>query len=98
MVLVGLNPIVLIWGLGGDHNDFLMVFFIMLGFYLLLRAGGGDSGRGAAASGATRRGRPRAGDPAPAPPRARRASAARCGWRGALLGCCDRSGTGAAIW
>ena len=38
IALVGLNPIVLVWGLGGDHNDFLMVFFIMLGFYLLLRA------------------------------------------------------------
>jgi hypothetical protein len=36
IVLVGLNPIVLVWGLGGDHNDFLMVFFIMIGFYLLL--------------------------------------------------------------
>jgi hypothetical protein len=39
IVLVGLNPIVLIWGLGGDHNDFLMMFFVVLGFYLLLRAG-----------------------------------------------------------
>jgi hypothetical protein len=39
IVLVGLNPIVLVWGLGGDHNDFLMLFFIVLGFYLLLRAG-----------------------------------------------------------
>jgi hypothetical protein len=38
IALVGLNPIVLVWGLGGDHNDFLMVFFIMLGFYLLLLA------------------------------------------------------------
>jgi len=38
IVLVGLNPIVLMWGLGGDHNDFLMVLFVMLGFYLLLRA------------------------------------------------------------
>ena len=38
IVLVGLNPIVLVWGLGGDHNDFLMVFLIVLGFYLLLRA------------------------------------------------------------
>jgi hypothetical protein len=38
VALVGLNPIVLVWGLGGDHNDFLMLFFIMLGFYLLLRA------------------------------------------------------------
>ncbi|HUB36330.1 MAG TPA: hypothetical protein VL972_05855, partial [Solirubrobacteraceae bacterium] len=38
IVLVGLNPVVLVWGLGGDHNDFLMVFSIVLGFYLLLRA------------------------------------------------------------
>jgi alpha-1,6-mannosyltransferase len=38
IVLVGLNPIVLAWGLGGDHNDFLMAFFIVLAFYLLLRA------------------------------------------------------------
>jgi hypothetical protein len=39
IVLVGLNPIVLVWGLGGDHNDFLMVFCIVLGFFLLLRSG-----------------------------------------------------------
>ncbi len=38
IVLVGLNPIVLIWGLGGDHNDFLMIFMILLALYLLLRA------------------------------------------------------------
>jgi hypothetical protein len=38
ILLVGLNPIVLIWGLGGDHNDFLMMFCVMLGFYLLLCA------------------------------------------------------------
>ncbi|HEY4428683.1 MAG TPA: hypothetical protein VGN08_10800 [Solirubrobacteraceae bacterium] len=37
IVLVGLNPIVLVWGLGGDHNDFLMLLLIVLGFYLLLR-------------------------------------------------------------
>ena len=43
IVLVGLNPIVLVWGLGGDHNDFLMVFSIVLGFYLLLRARGGGA-------------------------------------------------------
>ena len=36
IVLVGLNPIVLVWGLGGDHNDFLMVLLITLGFFLLL--------------------------------------------------------------
>jgi hypothetical protein len=36
IVLVGLNPVVLVWGLGGDHNDFLIVFALVLGFYLLL--------------------------------------------------------------
>jgi hypothetical protein len=38
IALVGLNPIVLVWGLGGDHNDFLMVFLIILGFYLMFLA------------------------------------------------------------
>jgi hypothetical protein len=37
-LFVGANPLVLLWGLGGDHNDFLLVFFLMLGIYLLLRA------------------------------------------------------------
>ncbi|HEV3072561.1 MAG TPA: polyprenol phosphomannose-dependent alpha 1,6 mannosyltransferase MptB [Solirubrobacteraceae bacterium] len=37
IVFVGLNPVVLVWGLGGDHNDFIMMFLIVLGFYLLLR-------------------------------------------------------------
>ncbi len=56
IVLVGLNPIVLVWGLGGDHNDFLMVFFIMLGFYLLLLAHSRESAPGtAAAAGGLRR-------------------------------------------
>jgi hypothetical protein len=36
IVFVGLNPVVLVWGLGGDHNDFIMMFLVMLGFYLLL--------------------------------------------------------------
>jgi hypothetical protein len=49
IVLVGLNPVVLVWGLGGDHNDFLMVFFIVLGFYLLLLAGGQGRAANAAA-------------------------------------------------
>ena len=39
IVLVGLNPLILVWGLGGDHNDFFMTFCIVLAFYLLLRAG-----------------------------------------------------------
>jgi hypothetical protein len=37
-VVIGINPIVLVWGLGGDHNDFLMIFFLVLSFWLLLRA------------------------------------------------------------
>ncbi|HUA74471.1 MAG TPA: hypothetical protein VL988_06910 [Solirubrobacteraceae bacterium] len=36
ILIVGLNPIVLVWGLGGDHNDFVMVFLVVLCFYLLL--------------------------------------------------------------
>jgi len=36
IVLVGLNPIVLVWGLGAGHNDFLMILCIMVGIYLLL--------------------------------------------------------------
>ena len=55
IVLVGLNPIVLVWGLGGDHNDFLMVLFIVLGFYLLLRAREGDRVAAAQAIGPDRR-------------------------------------------
>jgi hypothetical protein len=43
IVFVGLNPIVLVWGLGGDHNDSLMLFFIVLGFYLLLQARAADA-------------------------------------------------------
>ncbi len=36
VILVGLNPPVLVWGLGGAHNDFLMVVFMVLAVYLLL--------------------------------------------------------------
>jgi hypothetical protein len=38
VVLVGCNPIILIWGLGGEHNDSLMLLFVVLAAYLLLRA------------------------------------------------------------
>ncbi len=38
IVLVGLNPIVLVWGLGAGHNDFLMIVCITFGLYLLLRS------------------------------------------------------------
>ncbi len=35
-LFVGLNPLVLVWGLGGDHNDFITMFFVLLAVYLLL--------------------------------------------------------------
>jgi hypothetical protein len=54
LALVGLNPIVLVWGLGGDHNDFLMVFCIMLGFYLLLLARSRRQGKSADVEGGVR--------------------------------------------
>ncbi len=38
VVFVGCNPIVLVWGLGADHNDVLMVFFVMLALHALLRS------------------------------------------------------------
>ncbi len=56
IVFVGLNPIVLVWGLGGDHNDFLMMFCVVLGFYLLLRAKYGGGGRQVGRAAAVRAG------------------------------------------
>lgn len=41
LAFVGLNPLVLLWGLGGVHNDYEMMFFILLACYLLLRARAG---------------------------------------------------------
>jgi alpha-1,6-mannosyltransferase len=38
VAFVGLNPIVLVWGLGADHNDSLMLFFVVLAVYCLLRS------------------------------------------------------------
>ncbi len=42
VALAGLNPIVLLWGLGADHNDLLMMLPLVLGVYLLLRARAGE--------------------------------------------------------
>jgi hypothetical protein len=36
VLLVGLNPPVLVWGLGADHNDFLMVLLMMVAVHLFL--------------------------------------------------------------
>jgi hypothetical protein len=87
IVLVGLNPIVLVWGLGGDHNDFLMVFLIVLGFYLLLRTRerGNPSGSTAPSSTTTIQ----ADDPQTAPRRQ------RAGWLLPL--CAPEIGAGAAF-
>jgi hypothetical protein len=52
IVLVGLNPIVLVWGLGGDHNDALVLLLVVLGFYLLLRSREAQGGRDAVGAGA----------------------------------------------
>lgn len=43
VVLVGLNPLVLLYAIGGDHNDLLMMAALMLGVWLTLR-GGRESG------------------------------------------------------
>ena len=43
IVLVGLNPIVIMWGLGGDHNDFITMMLVVLSFYCLLRGGALES-------------------------------------------------------
>lgn len=53
IVLVGLNPIVLVWGLGADHNDTLMVLPLTLGVYLMIRARAG-AGREGVSKGAER--------------------------------------------
>ncbi|HEX3873728.1 MAG TPA: hypothetical protein VHW26_06260, partial [Solirubrobacteraceae bacterium] len=37
-VLVGLNPLVLVWDLGADHNDVFMMLFVMVAVHLLLRS------------------------------------------------------------
>jgi alpha-1,6-mannosyltransferase len=36
VALVGLNPLVVIYGVGGGHNDLLMMVFLMAGVYLVL--------------------------------------------------------------
>ena len=49
VAFVAFNPIVLIWGLGADHNDALMMLFVVLAIYLALRQRPGPSwGRAAA--------------------------------------------------
>jgi alpha-1,6-mannosyltransferase len=47
VAFVGLNPIFLIWGLGADHNDTLMLFFVVLAVYLYLRSPAAPKASGA---------------------------------------------------
>ncbi len=50
IVFVGLNPLVLVWGLGADHNDALMMLLVVLALYLaLLACGRGGDGAARAA-------------------------------------------------
>ncbi|MGH2894808.1 MAG: polyprenol phosphomannose-dependent alpha 1,6 mannosyltransferase MptB, partial [Solirubrobacteraceae bacterium] len=52
VALVGLNPVIVIYGVGGGHNDLLMLAFTTLGLYALLarreRLGGATVALGAA--------------------------------------------------
>ncbi|MHB8491809.1 MAG: hypothetical protein ACYDA6_06310, partial [Solirubrobacteraceae bacterium] len=48
VVVVGLNPIVLVWGLGADHNDFLTMVFVLLGLYWMLASARRNAHGGAA--------------------------------------------------
>ncbi len=54
VALVGLNPIVLVWGLGGEHNDALMLLCVVVGFYLLLRSRSVREARGEASAACVR--------------------------------------------
>ncbi|HEX8073779.1 MAG TPA: glycosyltransferase 87 family protein [Thermoleophilaceae bacterium] len=41
IALFGLNPVLLVWGVGGAHNDILMLFLALAGVALMLRARAG---------------------------------------------------------
>ncbi len=42
--LVGLNPVIAVWGVGGGHNDLLMLAVLMTGVYVLLKGAPRASG------------------------------------------------------
>src|SRR5919204_6255978 len=44
VILFGLNPIILVYGLGGIHNDFFMVLGLIGAIYLVLAGRGGAGG------------------------------------------------------
>ena len=44
VALVGLNPVIVVYGVGGGHNDLLMLALLMTGIYVLLRQREGTGG------------------------------------------------------
>ncbi|MGH2883870.1 MAG: glycosyltransferase 87 family protein, partial [Solirubrobacteraceae bacterium] len=42
--IVGLNPVIVVFGVGGGHNDLLMLAILLTGIYVLLRQKEGTSG------------------------------------------------------
>jgi hypothetical protein len=44
VALVGLNPVIVIYGVGGGHNDLLMLALLVAGIYVLLRQREGAGG------------------------------------------------------
>lgn len=44
VAFVGLNPLFLVYGLGGQHNDVLMMLLVLTGVYLMLRSREGLGG------------------------------------------------------
>ncbi|HZE06185.1 MAG TPA: polyprenol phosphomannose-dependent alpha 1,6 mannosyltransferase MptB, partial [Solirubrobacteraceae bacterium] len=44
VALVGLNPVIIVYGVGGGHNDLLMLAIMVAGIYILLRQRQGTGG------------------------------------------------------
>lgn len=44
VVIVGLNPVILVYAVGGGHNDLLMLAILLIGVYVLLRGNRRASG------------------------------------------------------
>jgi hypothetical protein len=44
VALVGLNPVIVVYGVGGGHNDMLMLAILVAGIYVLLRQREGTGG------------------------------------------------------
>lgn len=53
-LLVGLNPVLLVYGVGGAHNDLLMLALLMAGVLLVLRRAGAAGAAGVVAAGAVK--------------------------------------------